>query len=212
MNVTGLIQDVEQVGGRLALVDGRLRVSRDTGPLAEELIAALRQHKAEIIAVLRDYETRQHVQEYFEERSAIREYDGELSREKAEAETKKEMPVFAREGKLMLPRCKSCSLVHWYPRLICPTCHSMDIEWFEASGEGTIHTYAVQHRAFGGWGEEVPYVTAYIDLKEGDRMMTVLRGVDPEKPEDIRIGAEVRVEFEAANEDTHIPFWRVVEA
>ncbi len=94
MSVTGLIQDVEQVGGRLALVDGRLRVSRDTGPLAEELIAALRQHKAEIIAVLRDQEARQHVQEYFEERSAIREYDGELSREKAEAETKKEMPVF----------------------------------------------------------------------------------------------------------------------
>ncbi len=71
-----------------------MRVSRDTGPLPENLIAALRQHKAEIITVLRDYETRQHVQEYFEERSAIREYDGELSREKAEAETKKEMPVF----------------------------------------------------------------------------------------------------------------------
>ena len=65
----------------------------------------------------------------------------------------------------------------------------MDIEWIEASGEGNIHTYAVQHRAFGGWGEEVPYVTAYIDLKEGDRMMTVLRGVDPEKPADIAIGA-----------------------
>ncbi len=87
----------------------------------------------------------------------------------------------------------------------------MDIEWIEASGEGNIHTYAVQHRAFGGWGEEVPYVTAYIDLKEGDRMMTVLRGVDPEKPADIAIGAKVRVEFEEANEDTHIPFWRLVE-
>ncbi len=117
----------------------------------------------------------------------------------------------AKEGKLMLPRCMNCNRVHWYPRLICPSCHSMDIEWIEASGEGTIYTYAVQHRAFGGWGEEVPYVTAYIDLKEGDRMMTVLRGVDPGKPEDIRIGAEVRVEFEAANEETHLPFWRLVE-
>ena len=86
-----------------------------------------------------------------------------------------------------------------------PSCGS------RASGEGTIYTYAVQHRAFGGWGEEVPYVTAYIDLKKGDRMMTVLRGVDPGKPEDIRIGAEVRVEFEAANEETHLPFWRLVE-
>ena len=117
----------------------------------------------------------------------------------------------AKEGKLMLPRCTDCNRVHWYPRLICPFCHTMDIEWFEASGEGFIHTYAVQHRAFGGWSEEVPYVTAFIDLKEGDRMMTVLRGVDATKPEDIKIGASVKVEFEQANEDTFIPFWRVVE-
>lgn len=111
----------------------------------------------------------------------------------------------------MLPRCTSCNRVHWYPRLICPFCHANDIEWIEGSGEGQIHTFAVQHRAFGGWREEVPYVTAYIDLKEGDRMVSVLRGVDPEKPEEIKIGAEVKVEFEAANEDSHIPFWRVVE-
>ena len=54
-------------------------------------------------------------------------------------------------------------------------------------------------------------VTAFIDLNEGDRMQTVLRGVDPAKPEDIKIGAKVKVEFDAANDDTHIPFWRVVE-
>ena len=41
--------------------------------------------------------------------------------------------------------------------------------------------------AFGPWAEEAPYVTAYIDLKEGDRMLSVLRGVDPQKPEEIKI-------------------------
>ncbi len=117
----------------------------------------------------------------------------------------------AKEGRLMLPRCSDCNRVHWYPRVICPHCHSMNIEWFEASGEGRIHTFAVQQRAFGGWAEETPFVTAYIDLNEGDRMVTVLRGVDPEKPELIEIGAKVRVEFEPASEDVHIPFWRLVE-
>ena len=87
----------------------------------------------------------------------------------------------------------------------------MNLSWMEGSGEGTIHTYAVQHLAFGPWAEEAPYVTAYIDLKEGDRMLTVLRGVDPEKPEEIKIGAAVKVEFEQGNDDTFIPFWRVVE-
>ena len=116
----------------------------------------------------------------------------------------------AKAGKLMLPRCTDCNRVHWYPRLICPHCHSMNLEWIEASGEGRIHTFAVQHRAMGPWAEEAPFVTAYIDLNEGDRMLTVLRGVDPLKPETIKIGARVRVEFEEASADVSIPFWRVI--
>jgi len=87
----------------------------------------------------------------------------------------------------------------------------MDLGWAEGSGEGTIHTFAIQHRAFGGWAEEAPFVTAFIDLAEGDRMATVLRGVDPRKPEEIKIGAKVRVQFEEM-EGMFVPFWRVEDA
>lgn len=117
----------------------------------------------------------------------------------------------AKEGKLMLPRCTACNRVHFYPRTICPYCHESSIEWFEASGEGYLYTFAVQQRAFGGWGEEVPFVTAYIDLKEGDRIFTQLRGVDASKPEEIKIGAKCRIEWDEASEDVHIPFWRIVD-
>ena len=117
----------------------------------------------------------------------------------------------AKQGKLMLPRCQDCNRVHWYPRHLCPNCHSMNLEWIEGSGEGTVHTFAVQHLAFGPWAEQTPFVTAYIDLNEGDRMLTVLRGVDPTKPEEISIGAKVRVEFDQASDDVCIPYWRVVE-
>ena len=116
-----------------------------------------------------------------------------------------------KEGKLMLPNCNACGKVHWYQRYICPHCHSMDLGWVEGSGEGTIHTFAVQYRAFGGWAEEAPFVTAFIDLKEGDRMATVLRGVDPRKPEEIKIGAKVRVQYEEM-EGMFVPFWRVEDA
>ena len=118
----------------------------------------------------------------------------------------------AKAGKLMLPRCQDCNRVHWYPRHICPHCHSTNLDWIEASGRGTLHTYAVQYMGAGGWAQEVPFVSAYIDLQEGDRMLTVLRGVDPNKPEDIRIGSPVTVEFEPADDETFIPFWRVAEA
>ncbi|MEM9622645.1 MAG: Zn-ribbon domain-containing OB-fold protein [Pseudomonadota bacterium] len=115
----------------------------------------------------------------------------------------------AKEGKLMLPRCQDCNHVHWYPRHICPNCHSTNLEWVQASGTGHLHTFAVQHLAFGPWAEETPYVTAFIDLLEGVRMLTVLRGVDPLKPEEIALGSPVQVEFEQADDDTFIPFWRV---
>ena len=98
----------------------------------------------------------------------------------------------AKEGKLLLPRCEDCNRVHWYPRHICPFCHSMNISWIDGGGEGRIHTFAVQHRAFGGWAKEVPFVTAYIDLNEGDRMVTVLRGVDATDPSSIKIGSKWR--------------------
>ena len=117
----------------------------------------------------------------------------------------------AKEGKLLLPRCEDCNRVHWYPRYICPFCHSTNISWIESSGEGRIHTFAVQHRAFGGWAKEVPFVTAYIDLNEGDRMVTVLHGVDATDPSSIKIGSKVKVEFEEASEAIHLPFWRVME-
>lgn len=117
----------------------------------------------------------------------------------------------AKVGKLMLPRCIDCNRVHWYPRHLCPWCHSNRLEWIEASGEGTLYSFAVQYTAFGGWAREIPFVSAYIDLKEGDRMLTVLRGVDPAAPEQIRIGMPVRVFFEPADDNVHIPFWRPIE-
>lgn len=123
----------------------------------------------------------------------------------------------ARAGKLMLPHCLECNRVHWYPRHICPFCHATALDWVEASGEGTIHTYAVQHLVPPAWQDKAPYVTAYVDLKEGDRMLTILLGVDPMKPESIRIGAPVRVEFhpapgaEGEEAGMHVPYWRVVE-
>ena len=35
--------------------------------------------------------------------------------------------------------------------------------------------------------------------------------LDPQKPEDIKIGSNVVVEFEKASEEMSLPFWRVSE-
>ena len=77
----------------------------------------------------------------------------------------------AREGRLLIQQCTACGEHQFYPRKICIHCGSPDVEWVEASGTGTVHTFTVIHQqGMPGWRDEVPYVAAIIDLEEGVRM------------------------------------------
>lgn len=99
----------------------------------------------------------------------------------------------AREGRLLIQRCPSCGEHQFYPRKICVSCGSPDVEWVDASGRGTVHTFTVIHQqGMPGWREEVPYVAAIVDLEEGVRMTSNL--VDC-APSDVSIGMPVEVAF-----------------
>jgi uncharacterized protein len=76
------------------------------------------------------------------------------------------------EGRLLLKRCDACGHVIWYPRAICPDCHSTDTSWFEASGRGEVYSFTVNRRGDGPWKEAAPFVLAYVELAEGPRVMT----------------------------------------
>lgn len=100
----------------------------------------------------------------------------------------------ARAGKLVLRRCTACGRHHFPPRHLCPACWSCDLAWIEASGEGTVYTFTVMHRApspvFSG---QTPYVVALVDLAEGPRMMANIVGTGARE---IALGDRVRVCFE----------------
>lgn len=98
-----------------------------------------------------------------------------------------------RTHKLMLPYCTGCKRYHFYPRSQCPFCASVQIEWREVSGEGTVYSFTIVHRAPSqAFAAEVPYVVAVVKLSEGPHLMT--RIVDC-PPESIRIDDLVRVAF-----------------
>jgi len=84
------------------------------------------------------------------------------------------------EGRLLLKRCDACGTVIWYPRGICPDCHSTETSWFEASGQGEIYSWTVSRRGDGPWKEAAPYVIAYVQLDEGPRVMTNIVDADIE--------------------------------
>ncbi len=93
----------------------------------------------------------------------------------------------AATGRLMLPKCRHCGGIHWYPREICPFCLSSDIEWQESAGLGSIYSSTVFRK--GG-----NRVIAYVELDEGLRLLTNIATDDLNA---VRIGQRVRVEFAA---------------
>ena len=113
-----------------------------------------------------------------------------------------------KQGELRIQRCQACSQAVFYPRALCPHCHSDQLEWIVASGKGTIYTYTVAHQGFGPFAADVPFVIALVELEEGARMMS--RIIDAPR-ERVTIGAAVSVTFEGSGEDLTLPYFRLVE-
>ena len=84
-----------------------------------------------------------------------------------------------RKHELWLPFCPSCNDYFFYPRPFCPRCFSWNVDWKQASGKGTLYTFAIQYRPQAP-GFQPPYVTAIVQLDEGPRLMTNLLVDDPE--------------------------------
>lgn len=76
----------------------------------------------------------------------------------------------------------------FYPRLVAPGSGSTALEWRASAGLGTVYSTTTVH-ARG----EAPRNVALIDLDEGFRTMSRVRGVESD---DVRIGMRVRVAFE----------------
>ena len=98
---------------------------------------------------------------------------------------------------LLLPRCTACEVVIWYPREHCPACGSKDIEWFAASGRGTVYSFTITRRMPGRWGKAAPFVLAYVELDEGPRIMTNIVDCDPET---VAVDQPVEVVFHPTEE------------
>ncbi len=113
----------------------------------------------------------------------------------------------ARAGRLDIPLCGDCGKHHFYPRAICPYCHSDNLRFDTVSGRGEVHTFTIARRPAGpAFADDVPYVVALIELEEGPRMMSRIVTDDPEK---VRIGAKVEVTFVKASDEVTFPYFRM---
>lgn len=113
-----------------------------------------------------------------------------------------------KDHKLVIPFCLECQASFFYPRGFCPTCLSRDIEWRTSEGRGSVYTFAIHYRAFhAGWKDDLPYVTALVDLDEGVRIFTRLVDVAPD-PKAIQCGTRVEVVFDDVTDEITLPKFR----
>ena len=101
--------------------------------------------------------------------------------------------AFLAEGRFMIQRSASTGKHVFYPRVLMPGGGEADLEWVEASGEGTVYATTITRRRPEKGGD---YNVALIDLAEGPRMMSRVVGVEPG---DVKIGMKVRAKIEELN-------------
>jgi len=117
-------------------------------------------------------------------------------------------------GELAMLCCDACATWVHPPAPVCPGCLGMQLSPKALSGRARLVTFTVNHHS---WipGFDPPYVVAIVELVEqaGLRLTTNLVGVEPLRMQadpDAFIGMDVRVVFEARDDDIYLPLFEPV--
>ena len=94
-----------------------------------------------------------------------------------------------------MQRCQDCGILRYPVSPVCHGCLSGRAEWEQLSGNGTLGTWIVVEQATGNpaWQDEVPYVVALVNLKEGPRLTTNIVSIDPGE---LKYGMPLEIAFD----------------
>ncbi|MFF2846336.1 Zn-ribbon domain-containing OB-fold protein [Streptomyces sp. NPDC058001] len=132
--------------------------------------------------------------------SAPRPFPGDLAPDRVDEEFWRA----CREGRYLLFRCGRCDRAVW-PAGGCPEHGMADMEWCEASGRGTLHTWTVVHQRYATSFDDPPANVALVELDEGPLVHTTV--VDADR---LRIGMRLEVAFQEIGPDVVLPVFRPV--
>lgn len=95
----------------------------------------------------------------------------------------------ASQDKLVIQRCMACQALRHPPRPMCEKCRSMEWDFIESKGKGTVTSHTtLHHPQFPGY--EYPLIMGLIDLEEGTRIVAQISHC---KPEELEFGMPVTV-------------------
>jgi uncharacterized OB-fold protein len=112
------------------------------------------------------------------------------------------------KGTLSVSTCSACGHRFLPPACLCPKCLSDKVAFAPVSGKAKVFSFIVVHRPqHPAFFDEAPYCVAIVELDEGPRMHTRLSGIDPK---DVRLGMDVEVFFQKADDEISLPFFRPI--
>jgi len=113
----------------------------------------------------------------------------------------------AQQQKLLLQHCRACGQFWFTPSACCRHCLSAEFDWQEVSGAGRIYSFVVYHRLYHpAFEQDLPYVVALVELREGPRLLTNIVGVPWQE---VRCDLPVRVTFDDDGRGMLIPKFAV---
>lgn len=112
----------------------------------------------------------------------------------------------ARDRTLMLQRDRRTGTMHWPPKPLY--WNGGELEWFAASGKGTIYTYVVGYEPFlPAFQRMLPHIMVVVATQEGPRIVGHMVSC---KPEEMSFGMNVRVAFKDLTDRVTLPVWEPV--
>ena len=94
-------------------------------------------------------------------------------------------------GILVGSRCRQCGQVAFPKRKVCLKCLSQDLESVDLSPGGKLYSYTIVHMPSEHF--EPPYAIGWIELPEGIRVFSQLRGWQENK---LKTGADMELSIE----------------
>ena len=118
----------------------------------------------------------------------------------------------ANSRKLMIQRCArpECGKAVFYPRVCCPFCKGAQLNWIQASGNGSVISHTTVRRTHhDGFNSEAPYVFAAIELDEGPCIYAQVPGAPLEAS---LIGQKVGADFVEHGPNRLMPVFKLSSA
>lgn len=108
---------------------------------------------------------------------------------------------YLNEGKFVGSRCKKCGTLCLPPRPLCTKCQSSEMEWFQFKGQGKLAAFTTISvgptiMVAEGFDRVNPYCSGIVELEEGPKISARIVGIDAKRPENIKVGTRMTVEFQ----------------